>query len=324
MLNFRYWHALPDGHTLLVTAITPDWVPAAADVLTDSFAETLSAAVYRNYLRRQIKAYLEQHMRLPPKAVVLVALLVPPAPQQPQQAVVEEGQEQQEGEGAAPGSSGESSSREVPNSSATSSSDSSSSSMGGLVEDQQQQQQQSGSESEGELELASSFLKNPLFSTFATLTATSSSGGDEAVAPGADAQEAASEAGPPGAPPASSGTVLVGVVELSFSASTRTQYFSLNPPEVSHPASTIAHSALPETPPRPDSWRCCSGLPCTCLPTHSTHNNPVCRLLGCPPCSAAGPLLPVQHGHPPRPPGAGVWPGGDARRGAAGGAAGGV
>jgi hypothetical protein len=318
MLNFRYWHALPDGHTLLVTAITPDWVPAAADVLTDSFAETLSAAVYRNYLRRQIKAYLEQHMRLPPKAVVLVALLVPPAPEQPQQSAGEEGQEQQEG--AAPSSSSSGSS-DAPGSSSSSSSGIST--VGGLAEDQQHQQ--SGSESEGELELASSFLKNPLFSTFATAAAASSSGSEEAGAPGADAQEAASEAGPPGAPPASSGTVLVGVVELSFSASTRTQYFSLNPPEVSQAREEGGCHILPADA-EGCAWKSAHGRTAHPRARHSPLNHPRCRLppAARPPCHAAGPLLPVQHGHPPRPPGPGVWPGGDARRGAAGGAAGGV
>ena len=47
---------------LLVRALTADWVPAAADILTESFASALGAVPYTNFLRRQVKAYLEQHL----------------------------------------------------------------------------------------------------------------------------------------------------------------------------------------------------------------------------------------------------------------------
>ena len=71
-----------DGSVLVVQPLTSGWVPAAAELLTDSFAEAISGVGFSRYLRRQVEAYLKQHMLLPPKAVVLVAVLLPPPEQQ--------------------------------------------------------------------------------------------------------------------------------------------------------------------------------------------------------------------------------------------------
>ena len=45
----------PEASTLLITPLTKDWIPAAAEVLTDSFAVSLGAAPYTNFLRRQVR-----------------------------------------------------------------------------------------------------------------------------------------------------------------------------------------------------------------------------------------------------------------------------
>lgn len=77
MTSFRHWHTSEDGQVLLVMPLSAQHIRPAADLLTDSFAEAIAAMPYKNYLRRQVRQYLEAHALLPPKAVVLVALLLP-------------------------------------------------------------------------------------------------------------------------------------------------------------------------------------------------------------------------------------------------------
>lgn len=77
MVRFRHRTDLPGGDALLVAPLHPDWVPAAAELLASSFADSLAATLYQKFLQRQINAYLEAHINLPPKAVVLAALRMP-------------------------------------------------------------------------------------------------------------------------------------------------------------------------------------------------------------------------------------------------------
>jgi ribosomal protein S18 acetylase RimI-like enzyme len=80
MVQFRRSFSFGEAGTLRVEPVAEEWVPAAADLLTDTFAESMGyVAVYTNFLRRQIRKYLMAHMNLPPKTVVLIAILVPPA-----------------------------------------------------------------------------------------------------------------------------------------------------------------------------------------------------------------------------------------------------
>lgn len=77
MVRFRHRTDLGGGDALLVAPLHADWVPDAAELLASSFADSLAASLYKRYLQRQIKAYLEAHINLPPKAVVLAALHMP-------------------------------------------------------------------------------------------------------------------------------------------------------------------------------------------------------------------------------------------------------
>ena len=50
---------------------------ATAELLTDAFSVSMGyVSVYRNFLKRQVKAYLRHHMDLPPKSVVIAAVLI--------------------------------------------------------------------------------------------------------------------------------------------------------------------------------------------------------------------------------------------------------
>lgn len=237
MLSYQYRREVgQDGTVLLVTALTEDWVPAVADLLTESFAAALGAAPYTNFLRRQVKAYLEQHSRLPPKAVVLVALLLP--------AQVAEGAGSQAVEpGAVPlaAEAGSTSSSNgngngfnaMSSSSIASSSSESPSSPAGLPGSlpawaQQPQEQQAQQEAET-ADMADGMAIHPLFGMMGSASSSSNS-----ECSSDDKQEQVQQQQRRHGP--GSGAVLAGVVELSFSASTRSQYFTLNPPEVSEQA----------------------------------------------------------------------------------------
>lgn len=78
MVGFRRTYGASEGRTLVVQPLTDEWVQDSADLLTDAFADSMGyISVYKNYLRRQIKKYLQSHVLLPPKSVVLVGLLLP-------------------------------------------------------------------------------------------------------------------------------------------------------------------------------------------------------------------------------------------------------
>ncbi|PSC76924.1 acyl-N-acyltransferase [Micractinium conductrix] len=219
----------PEASTLLITPLTKDWIPAAAEVLTDSFAVSLGAAPYTNFLRRQVKSYLELHCELPPKAVVLVALLLPAELAATEAALA--GGDAAGGDGGGAGSGAALSSW-----------------------------QQSGSDLE--IEMGDGMAMYPLLgsSPLSGGSTDASSEEGEAVVPLARVQREQQgpqqpqdpqpqDPQPPAAaqpqepaqqqegaqPPASllgpgSGAQMVGVVELSFSASTRSKYITLNPP----------------------------------------------------------------------------------------------
>lgn len=78
LLGFRKEIPARDGSCLVIHPLNEAWVEATADVLTDAFADSMGyVSAYRNFLRRQIRAYVQGNLALPPKAVILVAILVP-------------------------------------------------------------------------------------------------------------------------------------------------------------------------------------------------------------------------------------------------------
>ncbi|KAL4859982.1 hypothetical protein ACK3TF_000213 [Chlorella vulgaris] len=198
MTSFRFWHEDSGGQTLLVTPLTNEHIKGTADLLTDSFAEAMSATVYKNYLRRQVKQYLDAHVLLPPKAVVLIALLLPP----PNDSYTDQQQQQQQQQ--------QDGSQDSAASYIGSGSSSSSSSSGEAAD----VQPSSASPPAGEQQPAVGRGTQPALDSMASSSGSSSSSEDEAL--GALFV---------------SGSQLVGVVELSFSASTRSKYLTLTPPE---------------------------------------------------------------------------------------------
>jgi hypothetical protein len=198
MTSFRFWHEDSGGQTLLVTPLTNEHIKGTADLLTDSFAEAMSATVYKNYLRRQVKQYLDAHVLLPPKAVVLIALLLPP----PNASYTDQQQQQQDG------------SQDSAASGIGIGSSSSSSSSSGEAADVQPS---IASPPAGDQQPAVGRGTQPALDSMASSSGSSSSSTED------EALGALSV----------SGSQLVGVVELSFSASTRSKYLTLTPPEVS-------------------------------------------------------------------------------------------
>ncbi|BDA46449.1 hypothetical protein COCOBI_08-5420 [Coccomyxa sp. Obi] len=76
-LEYRYTAAAPGG-SLLIRPISDKHMHDTTELLTQSFSEAMGyMSVYRTFLRRHIRQYLQQHANLPPKTVVLVALLRP-------------------------------------------------------------------------------------------------------------------------------------------------------------------------------------------------------------------------------------------------------
>ncbi|KAI3438720.1 hypothetical protein D9Q98_001140 [Chlorella vulgaris] len=196
MTSFRFWHEDSGGQTLLVTPLTNEHIKGTADLLTDSFAEAMSATVYKNYLRRQVKQYLDAHVLLPPKAVVLIALLLPP----PNASYTDQQQQQQDG------------SQDSAASGIGIGSSSSSSSSSGEAADVQPS---IASPPAGDQQPAVGCGTQPALDSMASSSGSSSSSTED------EALGALSV----------SGSQLVGVVELSFSASTRSKYLTLTPPE---------------------------------------------------------------------------------------------
>lgn len=243
MAGYRYRFPVgTDGQVLLIRALTADWVPAAADILTESFATALGAAPYTNFLRRQVKAYLEQHRQLPPKAVVLVALLLP-AELAAEEAAAAAAVDAATGAAAAWGnrdSSGGGGDVGASTGSSQASSSSSSSreadiSMAAPWQAAARQQAQQAPEqaqqgvpgsklphAELAADLGDGMAMSPMLGELGAPCSSSSS--DSGGSEGEEQQRRQPDA--PGR-----GAVLAGVVELSFAASTRSQYMTLNPPE---------------------------------------------------------------------------------------------
>jgi len=69
-----------DGGALRIVPMRAEHIGAAADLLADSFVEAKGVQPYLRFVRRNITAYLEARLALPPRALVLVALRVAPEP----------------------------------------------------------------------------------------------------------------------------------------------------------------------------------------------------------------------------------------------------
>ena len=262
MVRFRQRTDLPDGDALLVAPLHVDWVPAAAELLASSFADSLAASLYKRYLQRQIKAYLEAHINLPPKAVVLAALRMPRELAEAAEAEAWAELEQPAGPAALaswPSSSASSMSTgnqgvALSSNSNSSSSGSSSSGSGPALAPGPLPTVQLGDNGSAAAQLGG--LDSALTSCDEDLAAaspsfelrgssagaagrSSSSGSEEAAAASSGPVAVASAAGAlttvgsgsllaPG-----SGAVLTSVLELSFSPSTRSKHVTLQSPDVS-------------------------------------------------------------------------------------------
>lgn len=224
MMRYRFQREVgSDGQVLLVTALNAAWITSAADLLTESFAVSLGAAPYTNFLRRQVKAYLEQHSRLPPKAVVLMALVLPAdmAAAEMEAAVgaavaaaAEFSSSSSSSSGSSVGEAGVGSSGGSNGISSSSSSEVSSSS--GMASPLPSWQQPLADLGDG-----ISMLR-----TLAKDMKASAKEDEQQQKQENEQQEQQEQPVGPG-----TGALLAGVVELSFSSSTRSNYVTLNPPE---------------------------------------------------------------------------------------------
>lgn len=79
LLQFERVYELEDNgnaKTLVVRCMSNRWIEPAADLLTESFADSMGYLdVYKNFLRKQIEQYLRKHVLLLPKTAILVAVL---------------------------------------------------------------------------------------------------------------------------------------------------------------------------------------------------------------------------------------------------------
>ncbi len=249
VLRFRHCTAFEDG-MLVVQPVTAEWIEASAELLTESFAESMGyITIYKNFLRRQIREYLRTHMMLPPKAVVLIAVF---------KAGGREGGE---------GSTGPSDAARLP-----------------------------GDESTDE-DADDGMAVHP------DLLQCSSSSGSS----GRSNVDGSGKDGSPFSVGKHEG-MLVGVVEVSYSASTRSKFPTLNSPEVSQCV-----------------WDGCAWdagqLHFCILDILGCFNPPGNRLQGTNVCSHfpfssqeenptfAGPSISLQHVYLSRAPGQGLWPG---------------
>ncbi|KAF8062040.1 hypothetical protein HT031_004300 [Scenedesmus sp. PABB004] len=209
VVNYRLEAQLPEGE-LVVRLLRPELLPRAADLLTDTFVDCKGVQPYRRYVRRNIMAYLEQHAKLPPEAVVLTAELhrVVPDGAEPDALML----------GGALSELGGGSGRSKGSSSSSSSSSEGSSSSGGLQADQAEQAGFTSSRrnSHASSSSRSSTAEPTLGSRVSSALAQLASG---LGLPAGDAP-----------PPARTVAHLVGVAEVSFAASTRSTYLTLNPP----------------------------------------------------------------------------------------------
>mmetsp|Transcript_8495 Transcript_8495/g.17006 ORF Transcript_8495/g.17006 Transcript_8495/m.17006 type:complete len:295 (-) Transcript_8495:495-1379(-) len=78
--SFRKEYKDPDGESddavLVVKALSNEWIDSCADLLTESFADSMGyMSVYKKFLRNQIGEYLNNHVRLLPKTVILVGII---------------------------------------------------------------------------------------------------------------------------------------------------------------------------------------------------------------------------------------------------------
>lgn len=242
MVRFRQRTDLPDGDALLVVPLHADWVPAAAELLASSFADSLAASLYKRYLQRQIKAYLEAHINLPPKAVVLAALRMPRELAEAAEAEARAELEQPAVTAAlASWPSSSASSMSTGNQGLALSSSSSNSSSSGGGDNGSAAAQLGGLDSaltSCDEDLAAASPSFELRGSSDGVAGSSGSSSEEAATAGSRAAAAASAAGAlttvggsllaPG-----SGAVLTSVLELSFSPSTRSKHVTLQSPDVS-------------------------------------------------------------------------------------------
>jgi GNAT superfamily N-acetyltransferase len=78
--SFRKEYKDPNGESddavLVVKALSNEWIDSCADLLTESFADSMGyMSMYKKFLRNQIGEYLNNHVRLLPKTVILVGII---------------------------------------------------------------------------------------------------------------------------------------------------------------------------------------------------------------------------------------------------------
>ena len=74
--SFRQDYNLPNGKKLTITPLTNELIDPTADTLTEAFGDAMGYLnTYQTFLRNQIGEYLNNHIRMLPKALVLVAVV---------------------------------------------------------------------------------------------------------------------------------------------------------------------------------------------------------------------------------------------------------
>eukprot|EP00798_Chlamydomonas_sp_ICE-L_P026053 gene26053-11753_t len=74
LMNYKMEVELEDG-VLIISALRVPWLQATADILTEAFTEAKNIKAYKRLLRRQISSYLQDHIQMPPAALVITAVL---------------------------------------------------------------------------------------------------------------------------------------------------------------------------------------------------------------------------------------------------------
>uniref|UniRef100_A0A7S1SUF7 N-acetyltransferase domain-containing protein n=1 Tax=Tetraselmis chuii TaxID=63592 RepID=A0A7S1SUF7_9CHLO len=65
-----------EGCTMKIMALRAEWLDGTKEILTGAFSDAMGyLPAYKTLLSKQIDSYLQQHMKLPPLAIVLVAVL---------------------------------------------------------------------------------------------------------------------------------------------------------------------------------------------------------------------------------------------------------
>ena len=225
ILSYRYQAEVPGAGTLLIRPMSTRWLDALADLLTDSFADSLGhVTAYKTFLRHSIAKYLAHHLTLPPKAVVLMALITPSTlPATTEGPACGTGSADVGSGGGGSGSDSDSGGGTRSNhiSSSSFAIEQAASAANDASRVAPQQQLYSGPTAHGlegcSRDSSSSSSSRLAQAILAAAAAASSHGQDDA----ADAELVAA------------GATLVGVVEVSFTASTRNKHLTLNPPPTS-------------------------------------------------------------------------------------------